>query len=135
MKAQMTIPGEPVAKGRPRVCKWGTYTPEKTVNYETLVKELYILEKLPKLSGQLRMEIKAYFAIPKSAPRLRAALMHDGKIRPVKRPDLDNLVKIIADALNTIAYDDDSQIVAVTADKYYSAAPRVEITIEEESNA
>jgi Holliday junction resolvase RusA-like endonuclease len=128
----MTIPGQPVAKGRPRVCKWGTYTPEKTVNYETLVKELYIFNKLPKLSGQLRMEIKAYFGIPKSASALKRIMMSTGQIRPVKRPDLDNLIKIIADALNTIAYDDDSQIITVTADKYYSAAPRVEITIEEE---
>jgi len=132
VKAQMTIPGQPVAKGRPRVCKWGTYTPEKTVNYETLVKELYIFNKLPKLSGQLRMEIKAYFGIPKSASALKRIMMSTGQIRPVKRPDLDNLIKIIADALNTIAYDDDSQIITVTADKYYSAAPRVEITIEEE---
>jgi Holliday junction resolvase RusA-like endonuclease len=128
----MTIPGQPVAKGRPRVCKWGTYTPEKTVNYETLVKELYSINNFPKLSGQLRMEIKSYFTIPKSASALKRIMMSTGQIRPVKRPDLDNLVKIIADALNTIAYDDDSQIVTAIAEKYYSYLPRVEVNIEEE---
>jgi Holliday junction resolvase RusA-like endonuclease len=129
---KLIIPGEPTAKSRPRVTRYGAYTPKKTVNYETLVKELYSINNFPKLSGQLRIEIKAYFTIPKSASALKRIMMSTGQIRPVKRPDLDNLIKIIADALNTIAYDDDSQIVTAIAEKYYSYLPRVEVNIEEE---
>ena len=132
MTYKLTIPGEPVAKGRPRVCKWGTYTPIKTVNYETLVKELFIMEHFGKmLEGQIAMTVTAYFGIPKSASKRVRADMLSGIARPTKKPDVDNLIKIIADALNGLAYNDDSQIVLAIIEKWYSDIPRVEITIEE----
>jgi Holliday junction resolvase RusA-like endonuclease len=55
--------------------------------------------------------------------------MAEGKIRPAKKPDADNIMKAIADALNGIAYKDDSQIVNVTITKWYSDTPRVEVAI------
>ena len=54
-----------------------------------------------------------------------------GDIRPVKRPDWDNIGKIITDALNEVAYHDDAQIVEAIVEKYYSDNPRVEVTIKE----
>ncbi len=128
---KLIIKGEPVAKARPRVCKWGTYTPEKTVNYETLVKEMFVISKQKRLEGQLRMEVLAYFSIPKSTSKKKHALMLDGTIRPVKRPDWDNIGKIVSDALNKLAYNDDSQIVTAYIEKWYSDQPRVEIYISE----
>lgn len=128
---KLTIPGEPVAKGRPRVTRYGTYTPEKTKNYETLVKELYFVEHgQTLLDGELSIDIKAYFRIPKSASKKRKRLMASGDMRPVKRPDWDNVGKIVTDALNGVAYDDDSQIVSASVEKYYSEEPRTEIKIE-----
>ena len=56
--------------------------------------------------------------------------MIDKKIRPVKKPDFDNIGKIIADSLNGIAYADDSCIVEATISKFYDIYPRTEITIE-----
>lgn len=127
---KLTIPGEPVAKGRPRVTRYGTYTPEKTKNYETLVKELYFVKhKQTLLEGELKINIKAYFKIPKSASKKKRAEMISGKIRPTKRPDIDNVIKSITDSLNGVAYDDDSQIVLVKAEKYWSEEPRVEIEL------
>lgn len=127
---KLIVPGEPVAKGRPRVTKWGTYTPEKTKNYETLVKELYFVKhKQTLLEGELKINIKAYFKIPKSASKKKRAEMISGKIRPTKRPDIDNVIKSITDSLNGVAYDDDSQIVLVKAEKYWSEEPRVEIEL------
>jgi Holliday junction resolvase RusA-like endonuclease len=129
---KLVIPGEPVAKGRPRVTKWGTYTPEKTKNYETLVKELFFIEHgQPLLEGQLAINIKAYFSIPKSTSKKNKNLMIAGKIRPTKKPDADNILKIIGDALNDIAYKDDKQIVSANIEKYYSDEPRVQIEIKE----
>jgi len=129
---KLVIPGEPVAKGRPRVTKWGTYTPEKTKNYETLVKELFFIEHgQTLLEGQLAINIKAYFSIPKSTSKKNKNLMIDGKIRPTKKPDADNILKIIGDALNDIAYKDDKQIVSANIEKYYSDEPRVQIEIKE----
>ena len=128
---KLTIPGEPVAKGRPRVTRYGTYTPEKTKNYETLVKELYFVKhKQTLFEGELKINIKAYFRIPKSASKKKRAEMISGKIRPTKRPDWDNVGKTVTDALNGVAYEDDSQIVSATVEKYYSNEPRTEIKIE-----
>jgi Holliday junction resolvase RusA-like endonuclease len=57
--------------------------------------------------------------------------MIDGIIRPIKKPDLDNIAKIIADSLNGVAYRDDSQIVESSVAKFYSDFPRVEVEIYE----
>lgn len=129
---KLLIPGEPVAKGRPRVTKWGTYTPEKTKNYETLVKELYFMKHgQTLLEGELSIEVKAYFKIPKSTSKKKRKSMIDKCIRPTKKPDIDNILKIIGDALNDIAYKDDKQIVKASIEKYYSEEPRVELEIKE----
>ena len=129
---KLTIPGEPCAKQRPRLGKGYTYTPQKTVNYETLVRELYILQNFrQKLDGELVMTVRAYFTIPKSASKKKAADMVAGRIRPTKRPDWDNVGKIISDALNGLAYHDDSQIVSATVEKWYSTEPRVEVELRE----
>lgn len=138
---ELTIPGEPCAKGRPRLGKWGTYTPEKTVNYETLVKQLYITNNFgKKLEGEISLTVKAYFKIPQSeipksrTPKPKTVQRYkdhlNGKIRHTKKPDWDNVGKIISDALNGLAYDDDSQIVSAKVEKYYSDNPRVEISLQ-----
>jgi Holliday junction resolvase RusA-like endonuclease len=126
------VSGPPVAKGRPRVTKWGTYTPEKTVNYENLVQFSYI-EKFKGeelLEDDLSMIINFYFPIPKSTSKKNRELMLKGEIRHNKRPDIDNCIKSITDALNNIAYKDDSQIVQIIAAKVYSEEPRTEVCIE-----
>ena len=126
----LTIPGEPVAKGRPRMMKSGiAFTPTKTRNYETLVKELFIISKQEMMEGQLVAYIDAYFGIPKSTPKKKYPEMVNGEIRPTKRPDLDNIAKAILDALNGLAYRDDSQIVSLKIRKLYAEKPRVKISI------
>ena len=116
MQVKFTILGEPKGKGRPRFSrKTGTaITPKDTVNYETLVH----MEYLEQCNGfrfedtaMLDMRIKAYYSIPKSVSKKKKAAMLAGEIRPTKKPDMDNVVKIIADSLNQVAYRDDTQIV------------------------
>lgn len=129
---KLVIPGKPVAKARARITKWGSYTPEKTVNYETLIKELYIINHPGvRLSGMLELDMEAYFPIPKATSKKNRLLMLSGGIRPTVKPDIENIYKIIADALNGLAYDDDKQIVSGSMDKYYSEDPRVEIYVRE----
>lgn len=124
--------GQPVAKGRPKVTKWGTYTPEKTVNYENLVKmsyiEAYKNEKL--LEGDLEVTINFYFSMPKSTSKKMKERMLNHEIMHNKRPDIDNCIKSITDALNKIAYKDDNQIVKIKASKYYSDEPRTIVFIK-----
>lgn len=130
---EFTVPGQPVAKGRPRLGKWGTYTPEKTVNYENLVKMSYIetYRREDLLKGDLKVTINFYFSIPKSTSKKKRELMLNGEIMHNKRPDIDNCIKSITDALNEIAYKDDNQIVILKASKFYSDEPRTEVIIEE----
>lgn len=124
------VPGEPVAKARPRITRYGAYTPEKTKNYETLVKELFAIKHgQTLLEGELGIKLKLFFKIPKSTSKKRKKLMEDKELRPIKRPDLDNCLKSITDALNGLAYKDDSQIVSATIEKYYSEKPRAEVNI------
>lgn len=108
-----------------------SFTPDKTVFYEQLVRAEFVIGGNKKLDGELVMKVKAFFAIPKSASHKKAALMECGVIRPTKKPDADNILKIVADALNKVAYDDDSQIVSASVEKYYSNQPRVEVEINE----
>lgn len=125
------ILGEPMGKQRARMTKWGTHTPKETVNYETLVKQVYMTEVCQRLDGQIEICITAYFKIPQSVSKKKKQLMIDGKIRPTKTPDYDNIAKIISDSLNSIAYDDDKQIVDATVRKFYSDIPRVEVKLSE----
>lgn len=138
MTVEFTIPGVPVAKGRPRVMKNGhSYTPEKTILYENLVKTEYEIQteghRFPD-DAQLHMSIIAFFPIPKSASKKKKEQMENLDIMPIKRPDTDNIAKGISDALNEIAYKDDSQIVMLTVAKYYANEPRVEVHIHEVGN-
>lgn len=133
MHIHLTIPGRPMAKQRPRVLRNGiTYTPKETMNYETLVKQLYITEHFRvRLQGPIKVTITAYIPIPKNVSKKKRQLMIDGIIRPEKRPDWDNIGKIITDALNQVAYEDDKQIVDARVTKMYSEEPRVEVELEE----
>lgn len=128
---QLIIPGEPCAKQRPKFGNGRTYTPQKTVNYETLVKQLYILQQKERLEGALRMTVHAFLSIPKSTSKKNREKMLQGVIRPTKKPDWDNVGKIISDALNEMAYKDDCQIVDARVIKRYSDNPRVEVDITE----
>lgn len=136
MEVKFTVYGEPKGKGRPRFStKTGhAMTPKDTVNYETLVHMEYMNQcgnaKFPD-DAMLDMRIKAYYSIPKSKSKKMKALMLEGIIRPTKKPDMDNVVKIIADSLNNIAYRDDTQIVDCQCRKFYSDTPRVEVRILE----
>lgn len=136
MEVKFTVYGEPKGKGRPRFnTKTGhAMTPKDTVNYETLVHMEYMSQcqnvRFPD-DAMLDMRIKAYYSIPKSKSKKMKALMLDGTVRPTKKPDMDNVVKIIADSLNQIAYRDDTQIVDCQCRKFYSDEPRVEVKIIE----
>lgn len=126
------IPGPPYGKARHRMTRTGhAYTPKETVSYESLVKHIFHT-KYPDWvphEGPVQMEISAFFDIPKSAPKKRAILMLTNALRPTKRPDTDNISKIIKDSLNGILYRDDSQVVTDTVHKLYAVVPKVEVRV------
>lgn len=128
----LTIYTEPVAKGRPRFTKTGhAYTPIKTVEYEKLIREAWGLAHKGLTTAYVKMDLDFYVPIPKNFSKSDRMKAIEGEIRPDKRPDIDNYIKAIMDALNEQAYFDDRQIVAVFCNKWYAEAGRVEINITE----
>lgn len=130
----ITIFGEPVGKGRPRFARSGAYvrayTPDKTRQYEDNVATIYRLRKGQHFGAEpVTLKVDAYFSVPKSASKKARASMLSGETPCMKKPDADNIIKCIADALNGVAYDDDKQITRVLFSKQYSESPRVEITV------
>lgn len=136
MVIRFTIPGEPKGKGRPRLGRSGhAYTPHDTTVYENLVKLCYRDEypdegEIARKDEPVKVLIWAYYQIPKSVSKKTRMAMQMDDIRPSKKPDCDNIAKIICDALNGIAYYDDSQICELSVIKHYSETPRVEVKIE-----
>lgn len=132
MTIHFTIPGPPVGKARPKVVRARngmsmTYTPDKTVAYEELVRlrfgESLQGQPFQPLQGALRIKIFAGYPIPKSTSKKQRALMLENKVLPTKKPDWDNVGKIICDALNGVAYKDDAQITKSEVDKRYIDGP------------
>lgn len=135
-KVKFTVLGEPKGKGRPRFSTQTgrAFTPKQTVNYETLVHTEYMVQckgfRFPD-DAMLDMRILAYYSVPKSGSNKEKAKKLENIIRPTKKPDMDNVVKMVADALNQVAYKDDTQIVDCQVRKFYSEQPRIEVIIQE----
>lgn len=133
-----TVYGEPQGKARARTVRSGgkvhSFTPQKTADYEELVRRAWLasgetgyFNKTP-----IAVKILAYFQIPKSVSKKKREEMLDDFVRPTKKPDADNIAKIICDGLNGIAYGDDAQVVDLEVTKYWTDGDaRVEVTLWE----
>lgn len=134
------VDGEPVGKQRPRFTRNGhTYTPQKTVSYENYVKLCYrdaetqTPDFQPVKTGPFTLEIVTYLPLAKSKPKKYKALAILGRIFPLKKPDWDNIGKIVSDALNGIVWIDDKQITDGTVRKRYASdLPYAIVTITQE---
>ena len=126
------IEGKIKGKARPRVFNGHAITPADTVNYENWVKICYKEQDGRYLEGSVKATITAYYKIPKSYTKKRVQAINEGLEFPTKKPDVDNIAKIILDSLNGIAYKDDSQIVNLTVTKKYTDnIERVMLELEE----
>lgn len=127
-----TVPGKPFGKQRPRVTRTGhAYTPKETVSYENLVRMSFV-EKYPEFfptGAPVILSVIAAFPIPQSWTKKKVKAALAGDIYPGK-PDIDNVLKIIQDALNGIAYKDDAQIWNATVTKTYAERPGVTVYLE-----
>jgi Holliday junction resolvase RusA-like endonuclease len=124
--------GEPKAQARHRISQLANHMYDPSMGLkEWLVSQ--IIHQLPKnfklVDSEIFMSLKFYRSIPKSTPKNKKILMEAGILLPSKKPDLDNYIKLVQDALNKVLYVDDSQIVLLNSEKFYSSKPRVEITL------
>lgn len=143
-RLRFSIPGEPKGKGRPRAharivmvddeptAVVSMHTPADTTAAENAVKAAF-RAKFPHhrpWAGAVMIRFTAVFAIPKSLNKAQLAAAHAGKLYATKKPDKDNIEKLIVDALNTIAWVDDCQVMGGGV-KRYGQSPRVEVELEE----
>jgi len=130
----VTVYGDPRGKGRPRF-SYGTghaYTDAATADYERRVEKAWVSENNFTF-GKYPTEviIKAFFSVPSSLSKKKKAQLYG--MPCLKKPDVDNIAKIVLDALNGVAYQDDAQIEKLRVEKMYvsseTESPRVEIAI------
>lgn len=132
----IVVAGKVVPKGRPRVFvhkatgRAIATTPPETRRYEDLIRAEAgrVMARRPQLDGALRVTIRVYVQPPQAIAKhkIKGPSAEAGVIRPLTKPDVDNYAKCM-DALNGIVWRDDSQVVSLSIEKFYSARPRLEL--------
>ena len=119
----------PQATPRPRVGKHGAYYPEKYRDYKRALGLIIKSVCKTHYKGAIKIEVGFYMPIPKSLSKKKqeelAGEWH------TKKPDTDNLIKGVKDALEGIAFNNDSQVCHETSYKMYSKNPRIEVVVSE----
>jgi len=133
------VEGKPIGKARARTVRRGdfihSYTPQKTVDYEKSIKAAFI-DKYPNHkpieNKPVTLEICACFELPESYPKkIKKELTEKTFLPNTKKPDWDNVGKTVGDALNNLAWKDDSLIVnAKVAKLYYNGGNQLIIIIK-----
>lgn len=126
------LPGTPQGKGRPRFVRatGHAFTPSRTRSYESLLQgaAIEVMRGRQMIDGEVAVSVEAYFPIPASWPKSKRTLATMGRVRPAKKPDADNLLKIL-DSLNAVVFRDDAQIVDASVAKHYSEQPRLVVKV------
>ena len=136
---KIVIPGLPIGQGRPKFSTINghpkAYDPEKSRNYKAYVRMLATQAMkdsgFTMIEGPCCLSIYAYFEVPKSKSKKFREAALNGLEYPTKKPDIDNIIKAIQDALNGLAYKDDALIVRLGVTKLYCEIPRVEVSLIE----
>lgn len=132
---ELTIPGEVVAKSRPKFTSRGgyarAYTPKKTRDYEALVKYYALQLKQQPLIEAIEVDISVHRVPPKSWSKKKQREALEGVILPVTKPDADNYAKSVLDSLNGILFKDDNQIVDLNIKKRYSEEAKAVVRIKQ----
>lgn len=129
MDIKFTVYGKPVPKARPRVTRNGVFTPDRTKEKEYEFQFEYMSAGGRMMDGPIHIIIHAYYAIPKRAKKFYRKMMEEGTLKPLVYPDVDNVAKLVCDALNGVAYKDDSQITELFIDKKYHNEPRIDVEV------
>lgn len=127
------VHGKVHGKGRPRFSPDGhAYTPASTRLYEREISKAFRIAGGTKLSGPLHVDIEAVYGIQRTATKAERLRRLNGDEIALKKPDTDNIEKIVYDALNGIAYEDDAYIVSTRTIKgRYEEKPRLIVRVRE----
>ena len=133
----LQINGKPIAKKRPRFARVGkgvkTYSDQQTDEGRFLLWVGMQYQNQP-MTGPLSVNISFYMPRPKGhygTGRNRLNLKPSAPRHHTTKPDLDNLIKFVKDCLNGIVYEDDKQVVDISAFKLYAEKPKTIIRIKQ----
>lgn len=129
------VPGKVRGKGRPRFTRRGnfvsTYTDDKTAAYEKLIQASYLKRTSYISQKSVRISMYICFAPNKSDTKKNRIIKLLNKLWPNKKPDVDNVIKVVLDALNKIAYADDTQVNEVHVLRHFDEQERLVICLSE----
>ena len=115
-----------------RADKMRSVTPQQTKSYEDLIRWSYKAAGGQYMGEKLaKVEIQAFYPIPKSWSKKKRNDAIFDRIRPTTKPDCDNIIKVVLDALNGVAYYDDKQVVSVSCEKFYGETGYLRVRIKE----
>lgn len=129
-RVEISIPGTPRAKARPHSGPGGFYTPKETEAEEAFIRAAGVKAMAGRepMVGPVKLVLEAVFEMPVSWP---SRVREMRQLPHVSKPDLDNIEKLVLDALNEVVFLDDGQICEVIKRKRYGEGARVEIILEE----
>ena len=127
------VEGEVVGKGRPRFTQAGrVYTPIRTRLYEKQIRRAFIERGGTMFDGPVHIDFEVVAGIQHSASKAAKKMRLAGQELSIKKPDLDNVEKIVLDALNGLAYADDVSVMSVRKFKgRYEEQPRLIVRVRE----
>ena len=118
------VPGPPTGKQRPRFVRatGRAFTPKPTVLAESRVLNAWMAAGAQRIESAVKIRIHAVLERPASHYRVNGELTAAGRRAewPTKKPDADNLCKLVCDALNGHAYRDDAFVVSLAVGKRWA---------------
>lgn len=135
-KVTFAVPGKPYAKKRHRIGmiagRARAFNPKENATAEGSIGNLAAKHFPAPIMGPVAVEVVATFAIPKSWSKKKAAEhMHQPHCQ---KPDGDNILKAVKDALNRIAWADDGQVYDARVRKFWGETDQTVIHVEGAEN-
>lgn len=135
------IPGDAVAQSRPHFAVHGghavAFDRKESREYKAYARLLAVKamkDTEPIREAPVRVAIDVTRRIPRSFSKKKTAMAMDGKIRPISKPDVDNVAKAILDSFKSVVWLDDSQVVELTVSKRYGEIPGAKVVVTEVEN-
>lgn len=126
------VPGKVRGKGRPRFMRNGhTYTDKNTTVYEKLIQTSYLKHTSYISQKSVRISMYVCFAPNKSDTKKNRLIKLKNSLWPSKKPDVDNVIKVVLDALNKVAYSDDIQVNEIHVIRHWCEEEKLVICLSE----
>lgn len=124
MELFFMVDREAIGKGRPRFFRGHAVTPEKTREFEAVVRWSAKLamskHELETTDRPVRVQVQAFYKVAASRPKSFKRLIDERLVPYDKKPDADNVIKAVCDGLNGVAYCDDKQVFSMSCEQIYT---------------